>query len=66
MSEKNINFNGKKNVKSDFFKNKKVIRIDDINVNKTLVSGKESYGTKNSFKYSLFDIMIVILLDHYV
>ena len=66
MSEKNINFNGKKNLKSDFFKNKKVIRIDDINVNKTLVSGKESYSTKNSFKYSLFDIMIVILLDHYV
>ena len=41
----------KKIKKSDFYKNKKVIRIDDINVNKILVSKKESYGTKNSFKY---------------
>ena len=25
--------------------------IDDIDVNKILISKKESYGTKNSFKY---------------
>ena len=31
--------------------NKKVNRIDDIDVNKILVSKKESYGTKTSFKY---------------
>ena len=50
MSGKNINFNVKK-IKNDFYKNKKVIRIDDINVNRILVSKKEPYGTKNSFKY---------------
>ena len=40
-----------KNQKSDFYKNKKIEKIDDIDVNKILVSKKESYGTKNSFKY---------------
>ena len=37
--------------KSDFYKNKKVINIDSIDVNKILVSKKEPYGTTNSFKY---------------
>ena len=37
--------------KSDFYKNKKVDSIGDIDVNKILVSKKEPYGTKNSFKY---------------
>ena len=40
--------------KNDFYKNKKSFQIDDIDVNKILVSKKEPYGTKNA------------LLDHYV
>ena len=32
-------------------KNKKVLQIDDIDVNKILVSKKEPYGTKNALKY---------------
>ena len=40
-----------KNLKSDFYKNKKIAKIDDIGINKILVSKKESYGTKNSFRY---------------
>ena len=51
MSGKNINFEDKKILKSNFYKNKKINRIDDIDVNKILVSKKEPYGTKNSFKY---------------
>ena len=51
MSVKNINFDDKKIKKSDFYKNKKINEIDDINVNNILVSKKELYGTKNSFKY---------------
>ena len=35
--------------KSNFYKNKKL--FNDIDVNKILVSQKESYGTKNSRKY---------------
>ena len=41
----------KKNQKSDFYKNKKVAKIDDVDVNEILVSKEEPYGTKNSFKY---------------
>ena len=38
-----------KNKKSDFYKNKTVTKIDDIDVNKILVSKEEPYGTKNLF-----------------
>ena len=41
----------KKEKKSDFYKNKKVFQIDDVDVNKILVSKKEPYGTKNALKY---------------
>ena len=41
----------KKNKRSDFYKNKKEIKIDDIDFNKILVSKEERYGTKNPFKY---------------
>ena len=51
MSGKNINFDDKKIKKSDFYKNKKINKIDDININNILVSQKEPYGTKNLFKY---------------
>ena len=51
MSGKNVNSGDKKNKKSDFYKNKKVTKVDDSDVNKILVSKKEPYGTKNSFKY---------------
>ena len=41
----------KKIKNSDFYKNKKVAKIDDVDVNKILASKKEPYGTKNSLKY---------------
>ena len=37
--------------KSDFYKIKKVTKINDIDTNEILVSKEEPYGTKNSFKY---------------
>ena len=51
MSTKNINFDDKKIKKSDFYNNKKVFKIDDVNVNKILVSKKELHGLKNALKY---------------
>ena len=52
MSGKSINFDDKKIEKSDFYKkNNKIFHIDDIDVNKILVSKKEPYGTKNALKY---------------
>ena len=51
MSGKNIIFNDKKINKSNFYKNKKLSMIDEINAAKILVTKKELYGTKNSLKY---------------
>ena len=51
MDGKNVNFGDKKIKQSNFYKNKRVIKIDDIHVNKVLFSKEEPYGSKNSFKY---------------
>ena len=51
MSGKNINFDEKKTEKNDFYKSKKLFNIDDIDVNKILVSKKEPYSIKDAFKY---------------
>ena len=40
MSEKNIKFRDKKVNKSNFYKNKKSFKAEDINISKTLVSKK--------------------------
>ena len=49
MSGKSINFDDEKINKSNFYKNKKLFNIHDLDVN--LVCKKESYGKKNSRKY---------------
>ena len=54
MSGKNINFNDKKIKKSIFYKNKAINNIEEINVSNILVSKKEPYGNKNSFKYFIW------------
>ena len=52
----------KKIKKSNFYKNRKVINIDDIDTNKILVFN-ESYGSKNSFKYFIgYNNVIIIPL----
>ena len=51
MNKNNINFNNNKIKKSNFCKNKKIFDINDIDVNKILVSKKEKYGKHNSFKH---------------
>ena len=52
MSTSSINFKNKNIKKTDFYnKNKKLFSIDDIDVNKILVSKKEQYGKYNSSKH---------------
>ena len=46
MSGKSINFEDKDINKSNFYKNKKLFNMHDLDVNKILVSIKESYGKK--------------------
>ena len=65
MNAKNINFNHKKNQKSDFYnKNKKIFSIDDTDVNKILVSKKNNMVNIIHLN-TLLVIMITVLLDHY-
>ena len=51
MSEKNIIFDDQNINKSNFYESKILFNIDEIDVNKILVSKKEPYGKKNSFKH---------------
>ena len=60
MSGKNINFDDKNINKSNFYKNKKLVYLNDIDVNKILVS-KENYM---AHKIHLNTSMM--LLDHYL
>ena len=64
MNGKSINFNDKKI--SDFYnKNKKIFNIDDIDVNKILVS-KKKHTVNIIHLNTLLGIMIMMLLDHYI
>ena len=51
MNIKNIFFDDKKIKKSDFYENKKAFQIEDIDINKILVSKIEPYDTTNALKY---------------
>ena len=48
MSEK-TNFDNKKINKSNFYITKRLFKIDDINIDKILISKKEPYGKKGLF-----------------
>ena len=48
MSGKNVKFGDKEINKSNFYKNKKLFKIEDIDINNILVSKKEPYGTKKN------------------
>ena len=51
MNEKSINLDDEKISKSNFYRNKTRFNRRDLDINKVLISKKESYGTKNSLKY---------------
>ena len=54
MTGKNVIFGDKITKKSDFYENKKVTKIDEIDVNQILISKEEPYVTKNYFKYFIW------------
>ena len=55
----------KKINKKDFYKSKKLFKIEDTDVNKILVSKIESYGKKGRNNTLLDIMMMMMLLDHY-
>ena len=65
MSGKNITFNDKKINKSNLYKNEKLSKIDETDVDKILVSKKNHMVQKIHLNTSL-DIMIMVSLDNYV
>ena len=65
MSGKSINFDDKKINKGSLYKIKKLLGLNNIDVNKILVS-KKNHMVQNSHINTLLDIMMVILLEHYV
>ena len=59
-------FNNEKINKSNFYKkNKKLFNVDDIDVNKILYLKKKHMVQKVHLTI-LLDIMMTVLLDHYV
>ena len=65
MSGKSINFEDKKINKTNFYKNKKLFKIESIDVNKILVSKKNHLVQKIHLNTSL-DIMMIISLGQNV
>ena len=52
MSEKGIKFGNKKFSRRDFYRDKRLFKIEDIDINKIVVSDKEVYSKENnSSKY---------------
>ena len=51
MSGKRVSFGDKKIEKSKFYKSKKEFKINDIDINKILVSKEEPYVSNTSIKY---------------
>ena len=64
MSEKNVNFGGKKNKKKWLLQKQKITKVDQIDVNGILVSKEEPYVQKIHLNTSS-DTMIMMLLDYY-
>ena len=50
MGGKEIDFQDKKINKKDFYRNKKIFKIKDIDINKILISEGELYGSKTNTK----------------
>ena len=65
MSGKKVILNDKKITKSNFYKNKKLFKIDDINVSKILVSKRKSFSKKTHLN-TLLGMMIIMTLEYYV
>ena len=51
MNGKNTNFNEQKIKKSDFYKNKRLFKIDETDGEKIIASKKQPYVTNKSIKY---------------
>ena len=51
MKQKSLSFGENYIIKSSFYKDKRPINISEVDIKTKILSDKESYGNKNSFKY---------------
>ena len=51
MSKNSIKFDGQKIKRDDFYKNRKIFNMNDIDANKILIFKKEKYGNYDSFQH---------------
>ena len=51
MNGPSINFDDRKIKKKVFYRSRKLFSMNDIDINKILISKEVVYGTKNSLKY---------------
>ena len=65
VSAKSINFDNKNIKKSDFYKNKKLFKLEDIDVNKIFVS-KKNHMVQKMLLNILLDTLIIMKLNQYV
>ena len=56
MTGKSIIFDDKKINKSNFYKNKKLFNVNDIEVDKILISKREPYGKKSLLDFLFYFI----------
>ena len=66
MTGQNIKIDSKKIYRSNFYKNKKLFNIYDIDVSKILISEKETYRKKKAHSSTLMAIIMMMSLVHYV
>ena len=65
MSGKSINFDNENIKKSDFYKNKKLLTIEDIDINKYF-SLKKNHMVQKMLLNILLDTLIIMKLNQYV
>ena len=65
MISKSISFDDKQINKSNFYKNKNLFKIYDIDANKILISKKDLYDKKSHLN-TLLNIVKMMTLDHYL
>ena len=65
MSGKSINFDNENIKTSDFYKNKKLLKIEDIDINKIFVS-KKNHMVQKMLLNILLDTLIMMKLNQHV
>ena len=62
MSEKTINLDNKNINNSSFYRTKRLFNVDDIGIDKILISKKDSYGKKDLKHLNILLLMKIMII----